>query len=614
MRNQLRKKYRFLQGGQTLLEALIALAVFALIVQALAAAAAGGFLGVGQGADQTYAHALLSSGMEAVHSVGDRAWNELAYKQVSVATSSSGWQLTQSNVPEQFDRFQRQIIVHDVCRSSVSAIVACPGAGSDYNDPHTKRVTVAVSWSPRPGVTSIASSTMQMTNWESRDWLQNDWSGGSGQAVWSATNKYNSQDGNLAYGVPSWLQLAPVAAGSWSINTPYSGSITTRQLNAVAFIPGTNRAWAVGNAGTLLYFDGTAWTSVAVPISNPINNIFIVDATHGWAAAAGGNILFWNGTTWSVAIDTGAETWSAIYMLSNTSGWVVGAGGNVRKYNGASVSDWSVVSFPVGTNINTVYGIAENNVWAAGDTGRIFHWDGSAWTVSQDTGSQTWGGMSILSNKEGWLVGTGGNIYRFDGTAWNPYTNTGSDTWQRIYMINPVRGWAVGNTGRIIRWNGSSWISDVSGTNRTLFGVGFSLVGSTINGFAVGTNGTILKYTEVASYKTTANLISSAFSLTDNSPVQVIEWDRVMPPSCSLCSIKFQLETAPDVGGSPGAWTSTWTGPNGIDGNETDFFTINTGERIPTDLNGNRWVRYKITFTGDGIATPVLTGVRINYK
>ena len=42
--------------------------------------------------------------------------------------------------------------------------------------------------------------------------------------------------------------------------------------------------------------------------------------------------------------------------------------------------------------------------------------------------------------------------------------------------------------------------------------------------------------------------------------------------------IKLQIKTAPDSGGSPGTWTPTWSGPEGNDGDETDFFTISKGE------------------------------------
>jgi hypothetical protein len=35
---------------------------------------------------------------------------------------------------------------------------------------------------------------------------------------------------------------------------------------------------------------------------------------------------------------------------------------------------------------------------------------------------------------------------------------------------------------------------------------------------------------------------------------------------------------------------------------------------VHTDHNGDQWVRYRITLDGDGMETPTLQAVRVNYK
>jgi len=114
-------------------------------------------------------------------------------------------------------------------------------------------------------------------------------------------------------------------------------------------------------------------------------------------------------------------------------------------------------------------------------------------------------------------------------------------------------------------------------------------------------------------YPTSGTVQSSAFNMSNASPVQEIEWDETVPSSCS-CTLRLQIQTAPDSGGSPGTWSSFWQGPDGEDSDATDFYTANTGERVHTDMNGDQWVRYLATFTGDGTGTPILTESRINYK
>jgi hypothetical protein len=110
-------------------------------------------------------------------------------------------------------------------------------------------------------------------------------------------------------------------------------------------------------------------------------------------------------------------------------------------------------------------------------------------------------------------------------------------------------------------------------------------------------------------YDTSGTLLSSAFDMGDSSPLQIVEWDETIPACTPACSVQFEVSVAPDSGGTPGAWSS-WYGAGGIG----TFFTSASGALAPTALNGDQWVRYRATLTGDGGATPTLSEVRVNYK
>lgn len=121
--------------------------------------------------------------------------------------------------------------------------------------------------------------------------------------------------------------------------------------------------------------------------------------------------------------------------------------------------------------------------------------------------------------------------------------------------------------------------------------------------------------TASGNYATNGAYVSNAFDTGGLSAINVIEWDWSKTNlNCSLCNIRLQIQTAPDAGGSPGVWSPTWSGPEGEDGDETDYYTISTGELIHTDHNGDQWVRYRAILDGDGNDTPVLEEVRINYQ
>lgn len=129
------------------------------------------------------------------------------------------------------------------------------------------------------------------------------------------------------------------------------------------------------------------------------------------------------------------------------------------------------------------------------------------------------------------------------------------------------------------------------------------------------TVGVVLKEMATSTYAMSGSLISSAFDSGAQSFFCVIVWEEEMPGGCSTCQITFQLQTAPDSGGSPGTWSPTWSGPSGEeDGNEDDFYASSTGALIHFSHNTDQWVRYKAQLTGDGGNSPVLKAVKIYYE
>jgi hypothetical protein len=110
-------------------------------------------------------------------------------------------------------------------------------------------------------------------------------------------------------------------------------------------------------------------------------------------------------------------------------------------------------------------------------------------------------------------------------------------------------------------------------------------------------------------YQTSGQLISSALNMSDNSPIQTIGWTETIPTCSPVCDIQMQVRTAPDSGGVPGTWTS-WYGSSGVG----TYFTSGVVQLISSAINSNRWVQYLVNFSGDGVDTPILSDVTLNYK
>jgi len=115
-----------------------------------------------------------------------------------------------------------------------------------------------------------------------------------------------------------------------------------------------------------------------------------------------------------------------------------------------------------------------------------------------------------------------------------------------------------------------------------------------------------------ATYQTSGQLISSGFDFGSNgAAVHSLSWEEVLPICTPDCSVEIEVSAAPDDGSGSPDWPAgtDWYGTTG----SGDTFTTATGETISTDLNDYRWLRYRVTLTGDGAETPVLEEVRFRY-
>jgi hypothetical protein len=107
------------------------------------------------------------------------------------------------------------------------------------------------------------------------------------------------------------------------------------------------------------------------------------------------------------------------------------------------------------------------------------------------------------------------------------------------------------------------------------------------------------------------NLISSPFdSGSDGNVVSKIQWTETRPAGTT---VGFQIRTASDSSGSPGAWSS-WMGPTGT----SDYFTDPTGAGTmnPAFVDGlnDRWVQYKAVLTSTDLsAVPSVSEVTFTY-
>jgi len=126
----------------------------------------------------------------------------------------------------------------------------------------------------------------------------------------------------------------------------------------------------------------------------------------------------------------------------------------------------------------------------------------------------------------------------------------------------------------------------------------------------------LIKLQQIATstFESAGWLESSAFGPVDRGEFSIVLWKEYIPSLCSACWLGLQIKTAQDDNGSPGIWTNTWSGPEGDDGDETDFFENNQGGIINPGHNGQKWIKYKLSLKGDGLNSPEFSEIKIFYK
>jgi len=323
----------FNHKGQSLLEVIVALAIFALIGAALATMSIGGLATLTEGAAQTEANAYAQEGLEAVRAIRDRAWNELIYTTSSVSVLNSQWIFDGEDTSSTFGNYNRVLSFEPVCRDGSDNITTCP---STYTDIETKKVTSEVFWYPRANVLNSVKEVSYLTNWGESLWLQTDWVGGSGQSIWSSITKYDSDDGSISASTTGEVRLKFTPASTcgpmvWDLNTQSqytydSGEIEVvggfGQLKDIGSCAGTTSTCpSYTTQATCQSAPECSWTSSYSSTNPTINNSnsynpsqiafwsgFFVSSTdnggtiyYQLSSDDGVTWKYWNGTIWATS-------------------------------------------------------------------------------------------------------------------------------------------------------------------------------------------------------------------------------------------------------------------------------------------------------------------------
>lgn len=286
---------------------------------------------------------------------------------------------------------------------------------------------------------------------------------------------------------------APSASDWQEVESP-----TTRTLWSVVFLQ-EDEGWAVGDSGTIVYYDGANWSTLESPTTADLRSAYFCSSTDGWAIGMG-VILHYDGTEWHEAFIDGSAEFYSVWFTAPGAGWVVGRRkppaepySFVLHYDGTEWSEqkrWSEYS-----GLCSVRFVAENDGWIGGSP-VVLHFDGSEWRVSHVPSGTIWG-LYFSSVSDGWAasmlpVPSNGDtvrsrILRYDGSSWHIAHESTSSHFLSLFFPASTRGWAGGSD--IVYYDGNRWDVIVNGADITSL---YFL--SEDEGWAVGWHGRILHY------------------------------------------------------------------------------------------------------------------------
>ena len=290
------------------------------------------------------------------------------------------------------------------------------------------------------------------------------------RSVWLASSADGWAVGDA--GAPALSQIFRWNGANWNL---YQTSPVAAQLNAIHGT-GTTNVFAVGNspgAGSppaiVRWTGGPAWTNISpagVAIGLNLYGVFVVSPSLAFAVGDTGTMLRWDGTLWASILSGTPNTLRGIWMVSGTDGWAVGDAGTIVRWNGLA---WAAETSPTANQLNSVQALTSTDVWAVGNGGTIVHRNGLGWTLVPSGVILNLNSLYMLSDTEGWAVGasdgTAPVILFWDGSTWTrvfPIPMVNLDLLD-IWMVASQDGWSVGQNGLILRF-GASPVTTVTST------------------------------------------------------------------------------------------------------------------------------------------------------
>jgi len=275
--------------------------------------------------------------------------------------------------------------------------------------------------------------------------------------VWQLQDTNTTEDLNSVFGLSTTDVIAVGDAGTilrwdgtdWSTET----SGVTYDLHGV-WASSTTDIFVVGMGGTALYWDGIAWNDISPATSDALRGVWGTSPTDVFVVGSSGTVLHWNGAAWSTMVSGTTEHLLDVWGLSSSEVYAVGANGEIIFYNGVG---WAVQTSGTTEQLNGVYGSVTNDVYAVGENSAIVRWNGVSW------GTVTLGVLADLNavwtdaTNNVVIVGDSGFVRRWDGAQWEELVTRATTDLYDVWGTTTSNVYSVGVGGVFTYVNTNTW-------------------------------------------------------------------------------------------------------------------------------------------------------------
>ena len=296
--------------------------------------------------------------------------------------------------------------------------------------------------------------------------------------------------------VSIWILAAPSARGAVSpwqwINPGPQGN----HLHGACAVG--SEIYAVGEAGSVIRYDGASWSLLAFPWEETLQGIWGTSPSSLFAVGAApgpyndGGIYRFDGSAWSLT-EIGSYELYSVWGAADNEVFAGGDGGKIVFYDGYGWTDRSP-GMGITYTYRGIWGTSASDVFAVAGP-YIVHWDGSDWSLMTNVGSGAGDLRSVWGSagNDVFAVGRGAKVFHYDGSQWSVIFDGGID-----YSLDAIWGRAADEVYafggmyplRALRYNGTSWNSITAPTNLEAY----AAAGTGAGVFIAGENGQLLKY------------------------------------------------------------------------------------------------------------------------